>query len=80
MKARTVPDTSGLVPAISLRLVRPCVPCRDCRDKPGNDNGPASIPAQPRRCVAARQIAEHGVAGLPGAGRIVVKEQPDDVA
>src|SRR5580700_11377702 len=29
---------AGLVPAISLRLAPPRVPCRDCRDKPGNDN------------------------------------------
>ena len=32
MKAQTVPDTSGLVPAISLRLVTLCFPYRDCRD------------------------------------------------
>jgi hypothetical protein len=27
----------GFVPAISLRLARPCVPYRDCRNKSGND-------------------------------------------
>ncbi len=32
MKAQTVPDTCGLVPAISLRWARSCIPCRDCRD------------------------------------------------
>src|SRR5262245_10635313 len=30
--------------------------------------------------TAAGEIAEHRIAGLPGAGRVVVKEQPDDVA
>ncbi len=37
MKAQTVPDTCGLVPAISLRLAPPCLPKRDRRDKPGDD-------------------------------------------
>src|ERR1043166_3800477 len=30
--------------------------------------------------AAAGEIAEHGVARLPGAGRVIVEEQPDDVA
>jgi len=30
---------AGLVPAISLRKARPCVPYRDRRDKPGDDEG-----------------------------------------
>jgi hypothetical protein len=28
---------AGLVPAISLKLARPCAPRRDCRNKLGND-------------------------------------------
>jgi hypothetical protein len=30
---------AGLVPAISLREALPCVPYRDRRDKPGDDDG-----------------------------------------
>jgi hypothetical protein len=30
---------AGLVAAISLRKARPCVPNRDRRDKPGEDEG-----------------------------------------
>src|SRR5262249_59299439 len=30
--------------------------------------------------AAAGEIAEHRIAGLPGAGRVVMEEQPDDVA
>jgi hypothetical protein len=32
---------AGLVPAISLRKARLCVPDRDRRDKPGDDEGEA---------------------------------------
>src|SRR5882757_2257131 len=41
MKAQTVPDTRGLVPAISLRDAL-CPPKRDRRDKPGDDDGEGS--------------------------------------
>jgi hypothetical protein len=33
---------AGLVPAISLRMARPCPPYQDHRDKPGDDEGEGS--------------------------------------
>jgi hypothetical protein len=30
---------AGLVPAISIRMARHCLPKRDRRDKPGDDDG-----------------------------------------
>jgi hypothetical protein len=30
---------AGLVPAISIRWAQPCLPKRDRRDKPGDDEG-----------------------------------------
>jgi hypothetical protein len=29
---------AGLVPAIPIYVAQPCVPKRDCRAKPGDDN------------------------------------------
>src|SRR3981081_4375680 len=43
------PGLSWLVPAISLRSAQPSVPCRDCRDKSGNDNWGRWVPAR-RAC------------------------------
>src|SRR6185369_16406869 len=39
-----------------------------------------SVPAQHRAGAPAGQMAEHRIAGLAGARRVVVKEQPNDIA
>jgi hypothetical protein len=40
---------AGLVPAISMRIAG-CLPKRDCRDKPGNDNGDGAAFRLSSRC------------------------------
>ena len=50
---------AGLVPAISLRFARQYAPCRDCRDKPGNDTN-VKLPAlRLRRAVRHDGVTEN---------------------
>src|SRR4051794_29786952 len=61
--------------------------CASCSTAPGPCAALAfamleafSVLAQHRGGVAAGEIAEHGVAGLAGARRIIVEEQADHIA
>jgi hypothetical protein len=73
---------AGLVPAISLSYARPCLPKRDHRDKPGDDNGEANavmteskdVMAEPLHHPLWRGSSQHVMAGLlrpswPGSSR-----------
>src|SRR4051812_2434994 len=49
---------AGLVPAIPLRWAMPCVPKRDCRYKPGNDEEDLSWCKRPAHLLGNRAAVD----------------------